>query len=118
MHKLEAEADNEGWVELEHLARSMGLGDTHNRNLAIRMAWMRRYGMVSYDERRKLWRLSRGGERVVEARLRAAAARELEALPEAAMVETMASVVARYHHVDAMTATMLRREFLFGTQPK
>lgn len=118
MHKLAEEADEEGWVELEHLARSMGLGDSHNRNMGVRMSWMRRYGMVSYDDKRKLWRLSSGGDRVVAARLRAAAQRELESLPEEAMVETMASVVSRYRFVDAMTATMLRREFLFGTAPR
>lgn len=118
MHKIVDEGDNEGWVETEHLARTMGLGDTHNRNVAIRLAWMKRYGMVTRDEQRGLWRLSPGGERVVAARLRAASVRQLEALPEDALVETMASVVQRYRFVDAMTATMLRREFLFGTQPK
>lgn len=118
MHKLVEEGDNEGWVELEHLARSMGLGDTHNRHVAMRLAWMRRYGMVVRDDKTGLWRLSRGGERVVTARVRAAAAHELEALPEEALVETMASVVQRYRFVDSMTATMLRREFLFGTAPR
>src|SRR5215467_12719726 len=84
MHKIESEADAEGWVELEHLARAMGLGDSHNRNVGARLAWMRRYGMVTRHEQTGLWRLSRGGERVVTARLKAAQARELEALPEAA----------------------------------
>src|SRR5215467_579662 len=91
MHKLVDEADNEGWVELHHLARSLGLGDDHNRNLAVRMAWMRRYGILERDDKTGLWRLSRGGERVVAARVKAASVRELEALPEAAMIETMAS---------------------------
>lgn len=118
MHKLVEEGDNEGWVDTEHLARAMGLGDTHNRNVSIRLAWMRRYGMVTRDEQRGMWRLSRGGERVVAARLRAASVRELEQLPEDALVETMASVVQRYRFVDSMTATMLRREFMFGTQAR
>jgi len=118
MHKIEAESDNEGWVELEHLARAMGLGDTHNRNVGSRLAWMRRYGMVTRHEQTGLWRLSRGGQRVVAARVKAATQHELEALPESAMVETMASVVSRYRFVDAMTAAMLRREFLFGTQAR
>jgi hypothetical protein len=116
MHRMVDEADDQGWIETEHLARSLGLGDDHNRNVAIRMAWMRRYGMLERDDKRGLWRLSRGGMRVVQARVRAAAAKELESLPEEALIETMASVVTRYRFVDAMTATMLRREFLFGTQ--
>jgi len=118
LQKIVHEGDDQGWIDTEHLARSMGLGDDHNRNVAIRLAWMRRYGMVVRDDAKGLWRLSRGGERVVSARLRAATVHELEALPEEAMVETMASVVSRYRLVDSMTATMLRREFLFGTQPK
>jgi len=118
MQKLLAEADAEGWIETEALARAMGLGDDHNRNVAIRLAWMRRYGMIERDENRGLWRLSRGGGRVIEARLRAAATRELESLPDESMIEVMANVTSRYHLADRMTATMLRREFLFGTQPR
>ena len=118
MHKLVEESDDEGWVELEHLARSMGLGDNHNRHVATRLAWMRRYGMLERDEKRGLWRLSRGGERVVVAKVKAAAQRDLEALPDAAMVEVMANVSARYRFTDRMTAQLLRREFLFGTQAR
>jgi hypothetical protein len=88
------------------------------RNVGIRLGWMRRYGMVERDEERGLWRLSPGGQRVIQARLRAAAQRELEALPDEALVQAMQSVVSRYRFVDAMTATMLRREFMYGTQPR
>jgi predicted transcriptional regulator len=110
MHKISAE----GSVRTEELAEAIGLTG-HNPNVGSRLSWMRRYGMV---KRRKdgLWLLTAGGERVVEARLRAAALDELQALPEEAMVATMASVVSRYRLLDAMTAAMLRREFMFGTQ--
>jgi len=118
LQKILAEHDAEGWIETEALAQTMGLGDDHNRNVSIRLAWMRRYGMIERDEQRGLWRLSRGAERVIEARLRAASTSELEALPDEAMVEVMANVVSRYHHADAMTAHLLRREFQFGTQPR
>ena len=112
MHKISAE----GTLQTEELAESLGLGRDHNANVGIRLAWMRRFGMVRRDPKRGLWGLSRAGERVVEARLRAAALDELQALPEEAMVATMASVVSRYRLLDATTAAMLRREFMFGTQ--
>ena len=112
MHKIAAE----GSIQTVELAQAIGLGDDHNANVGIRLAWMRRLGMLTRDPKSGLWRLSRGGERIVEARLRAAALDELQALPEEAMVATMASVVSRYRLLDATTAAMLRREFMFGTQ--
>jgi DNA-binding IclR family transcriptional regulator len=116
LQKIAAEEDAEGWVELEPLARSLGLGDDHNRNVAVRLAWMRRYGMLARDDEKGLWRLSPGGLRVVQAKVKAAAQHDLEELPDEAMVEVMANVAARYRFADATTAHLLRREFLFGTQ--
>jgi len=118
LQKIAVENDAEGWVELEHLARSLGLGDNHNRNVATRLAWMRRYGMLQRDEQRGLWRLAPGGVRVVQARIKAAAQQDLEELPDEAMVEVMANVAARYRFTDPTTAHLLRREFLFGTQAR
>ena len=74
--------------------------------------------MIERDEERGLWRLSPGGSRVVAAKVRAAGKRELEALPDEAFVEVMANVSHRYAHADRMTAHLLRREFMFGTQPR
>jgi hypothetical protein len=118
MFKLTEESGDEGWLETEYLAGALGFNGDHLRNVGIRLGWMRRYGMVERDEERGLWRLSPGGQRVIQARLRAAAQRELEALPDEALVQAMQSVVSRYRFVDAMTATMLRREFMYGTQPR
>jgi DNA-binding IclR family transcriptional regulator len=116
--KLDAEGDSDGWVETEHLARALGLGDRANPNVGVRLAWMRRFGMLERDEKSGLWRLTSGAHRVIEAKLRAASKRELETLPDEAMVEVMANVAHRYRFTDSMTATLLRREFLFGTAPR
>jgi hypothetical protein len=117
MLKLEQEADDEGWIETEYLANAMGFNGDHHRHVGIRLGWMRRYGMLERDEQKGLWRLTPGGQRVIAARLKAASQRQLEALPDESMVEVMANVAARYHFTDSMTAHLLRREFLFGTQP-
>jgi hypothetical protein len=101
-------------VTTEQLADSMGLAG-RNVNVGSRLSWMRRFGMVRRSTK-GLWCVSSGGGRVIEARARAASETELKALPDEAMVETMASVVSRYRFLDTTTAAMLRREFLFGTQ--
>jgi hypothetical protein len=79
---------------------------------------MRRFGMLDFDPQTRGWRLTRGGERVVEARLRAAAARTIDAVPDEQMVDVMSHVTARYRLGDPMMAAMLRREFVFGTRSR
>jgi hypothetical protein len=116
LQKILKEVDESGWIETSVLAGLLGLGEEHHRHVGIRLAWMRRFGMIERDEQKGLWRLSRGAVRVVDARLRAVTAQELLELDDAAMVEVMASVISRYRLADPMTATMLRREFMFGTQ--
>src|SRR3954467_8118127 len=95
MLKLDAEG---GEAQTWELAEAFGFPEDGRQAIGIRMAWMRRYGMLDFDEERRLWRLSKGGERVVQARVKAAASKQIEALPDEAMVEVMASVTSRYRH--------------------
>jgi hypothetical protein len=118
MLKLEAEAGEEGWVEVELLAAAMGFEEEGLGAPARRLAWMRRYGMVEYDRERRLYRLTEGGERVTQAKLRAGQSRAIEAVPDEAMVEVMSSVLTRYRHGEPMLAHLLRREFQYGTAPR
>lgn len=117
MLKLEAEADDEGWAETEHMARALGFGDD-GRPLGSRFSWMRRYGMLEFDGKRKMWRLTEAGQRVTKARVRAATSNGIERLPDEAMIDVMAKVTQRYLHGSPLIAHMLRREFLFGTKPR
>lgn len=111
--------DDEGWCETYDLASSFGFGD-HLQPLGIRLSWMKRYGMVDHREAKSgltsAWRLSAGGWRVIDAKLKATQRNALEKIPDEAMVDVMADITARFHRGDAMLATMLRREFAFGTQ--
>jgi hypothetical protein len=113
MLKLDAEG---GEAETWELTEALGFGENGRMPVARRLSWMKHYGMLEFDEKRHLWRLSKGGERVVHARMRAAASRQIEALPDEAMIDVMASVTTRYRHGEPMIADLLRREFLFGTQ--
>ena len=113
--KLEAEGNAEGWLDTQTMAESLGFEEA--AKLAPRLSWMRRYGMLEYDPKGRLWRLTAGASRVTEARLRASQASVIERLPDESLVEVMAGVATRYRLGDPMVATMLRREFLFGTAP-
>lgn len=114
MLKIEAERDADGWVEARHMAQAVGFGDDVGP-VSSRFNWMKRYGMLEYDPQKRLWRLTPGGQRVATARVRAGAAKQIEALPDEAMIQVMANVTTRYWRGDPMTAAMLRREFLYGT---
>lgn len=117
MLTLADRGDNNGWAPTHDLASTLGFGD-ELQPLGIRLAWMRHYGMVERHHLKgeSLWRLTNGGNRVIDAKLRAAQQRTIEAIPDEAMVAVMADITRRYHHGDEMLATMLRREFAYGTK--
>ena len=98
-------------------AEALGMSDDV-RSVGRRAAWMRKFGIFDFDEERRLWTLSDAGERVVRAKLRAATAKTVDAVPDESMVDVMAHVTSRYRQGDQMLATMLRREFMFGTSPR
>ena len=115
--KLEKEADLEGWVETAAAADALGFGD-NSLPISRRFAWMRRYGMLEFDPRRKMWRLTPGAQRVTEARTRAAGAKRMERLDDESLIEVMSKVTQRYLHGSPLVASMLRREFLYGTKAR
>ena len=118
MLKIEAEADYDGWVGTEQLAHLLGFKNGDGTfPVAHRLSWMKRFGMVDYDGEKRMWRLSEGGRRVTASRLRAAQSKAIEAIPDESMIEVMAGVTTRYVHGSPMLAHMLRREFMYGTQP-
>lgn len=118
MVRLAEESNGSGkGVTTAQLADALGFEpDGDRRPVGIRLAWMRRYGMVAFSETDRAWRLSPGGRRVIQAQERAAEIAVVDQLPDETMVEVMAHVTSRYRHGQAMLAHLLRREFLFGTQ--
>ena len=115
MWHLHEHANGHG-VASQELADLLGFEEGDARPVGIRLAWMRRYGMVAFDDRERTWRLSRSGERVMEAKLRAPALRVVDQMPDEAMVEVMAHVTSRFQRGESMLGHMLRREFLYGTK--
>jgi len=116
MYRLAEMANGRG-VSSPDLAETLGFeAEDGARPVGIRLAWMRRYGMVAYDESAKLWKLSRGGERVVNAQLLAPELKVVDEMPDEKMVEVMAHVTSRFQRGEKMLGHMLRREFMFGTK--
>ena len=118
--RLAREGDNEGWADTHWMAEAVGLRSDNGgpRAMGMRLAWMRKYGMVEYEGKTKMWRLTPGGVRVTTAHLKAAQERSIKAVPDEALVDVMSHVTSRYMLGDPMIAHLLRREFLFGTKPR
>jgi len=119
MMKIVDEGDDEGWVETRALAAALGAEENEKVGaLGVRLTWMRRFGMMEFDEKKRLWRLSESGDRITRAKLKAATEKTIEAVPDEALVDVMAHVTARYRLGDPVVAAMLRREFRHGTDPR
>src|SRR5215831_4701793 len=113
-----AEHRNGGISALE-LADELGFdAEEGGRSVGIRLAWMKRYGMVAFDEGNRSWSLSAGGDRVVAAQLRAPELKVVEKMPDEKMIEVMALVTSRFQRGETMLGHMLRREFAFGTKKR
>lgn len=104
-----------GGMTSKELADAIGLANA--KGVGSRAAWMRRFGIFDFDEATGMWTLSEGGQRVVTAKRRAAALRQVEDVPDESMIDIMSHVTARYRLGDPMVSHMLRREFLYGTTP-
>jgi hypothetical protein len=116
LHLAEAVNGSHSGIPTSELADLLGFSEGDNRPVGIRLAWMRRYGMVAFDQTEKLWSLTAGGQRVTQAHLKAPALKVVDQMPDESAIELMAHVTSRYHRGEPMIAAMLKREFLYGTQ--
>jgi len=116
MLRMRDEANDRGEVTAAELADALGLSD-EVRNVAIRLAWMKRYGMTTYSDERQAWALAPGGQRVIAAKAKAALSERIDNVPDDQLIDVMAHVTTRYRYGDPVIATMLRREFAYGTSP-
>lgn len=112
------ETGGAGGATAKELAEAFGLKKEDTRKISTRLTWMRRFGMFAFDSKTGMWSLSESGERIVKAKTKAAAAKAIDAVPDDSLIETMAHVTTRYRLGDPVLATMLRREFAFGTSPR
>ena len=112
-------AQGGGGISAADLAAELGWDDHDGtRAIGMRFAWMKKYGMLKYDEKNHLWIISEGGERVLAAQRAAAMKDVIEAVPDEGMIEVMAHVTSRFRLGDPMVGHLLRREFVYGTSPR
>ena len=112
----EAGADG---ISSTDLAAEIGYDDLDgHRSVGMRFAHMRKWGMLAFDEKRRLWRLTEGAERVLASQQLSATQTVIERVPDEEMIAIMSHVTTRYRLGDPMVATMLRREFQYGTSPR
>jgi hypothetical protein len=112
------ETGGAGGATAQELAEAFGFKREEVLKITTRLTWMRRFGIFDYDAKTHMWTLSESGQRVVKAKLKAASAKAIDTVPDDSLIETMAHVTTRYRLGDPVLATMLRREFAFGTSPR
>lgn len=116
MLKIRDEQNDLGEITAKELAEALGISE-QTQAVAIRLAWMRRFGMLTFNAERRGWSLAAGGQRVVASKLKAARAEQIDELDDGSMIDVMAHVTTRYRYGDPLIATLLRREFAYGTSP-
>ena len=105
----------EGPMSSLELAESLAMDDIPgHRSVGSRFARMRSFGMVSFDEKTRIWMITDNAERVLEAQRKSATQRKIAAIPDDALVEVVSDAMTRRRLGDPVLAEMLRRETQFG----
>ena len=104
-----------GYATTLELAEALAMDDVSgHRSVGSRFARMRSFGIVSFDDKTRVWSITDASERIMEAQARAAVQRKIAAIPDEAMVEVMADAMTRRRLGDPVLADMLRREAQYG----
>lgn len=121
LHILNDVADEEGWASSEVLANAIGIKPRGKdprgprRCVAMRFAWMARYGWVRRDPTNTMWRLTKDGEELISGKLRPALKQSLKEMRPADRVMLMREMTTAYRNAPQSAATMYRREWIHGT---
>lgn len=109
-------ADGDGTVSTLDLATAMDLGTKHPlSNTGVRLAYLRRIGMVQRDPDTKRWYLTQLGSQYVAGRLSATQQRALESLrSEGAAWAATESLSRLLRDAGDSQATMMRRQWQHG----
>lgn len=109
-------ADADGMVTTLDMATAMDLGTKHPlSNVGVRLAYLRRIGMLERDPDNKKWYLTSIGQQYVAGRLSATQQRALESLrTEGAAWAATESLSALLKEAGDAQATMMRRQWQHG----
>ncbi len=86
------------------------------RCVGIRMAWMKRYGVVEKNEKKhKSWKLTPTGEALLDGTLGKTQESALEKVKDTQLLHLATAISERYVTADDIGATMMRRAWQYGT---
>lgn len=109
-------ADDEGQISSAELADALGLSGLKHprRNVAIRLSWLKRYGVLYRDETTQKWGLTPVGETLINGNLRAAERRLLEGLDQGKLYAVIREVSRSMVEAHDEAATMAARQWRHG----
>ena len=107
----------DGYISSGDLADALGMSSLENptRNVAVRLGWLKRYGIVERHEDGVRWGLTRAGDALINARLDQAEAKALDDLDPDKLLIVMQRVGSTMAHAGAEAATMAQRDFRNAT---
>lgn len=114
VHVVAECADPEGWTSTTDVAVRAGVGEENARSVAVRFAWMRRYGIMEKEPKRHKarWRLSEAGlEMLAGANLNHGLRAALRSLKDSEIVAASHTLAGRFRDASAPHAAMTRREW-------
>jgi hypothetical protein len=116
LYALEEHADDDGTVSSRELAEGLGLTGMKNphQNIAIRLSWLKRYGVVYRDQETGRWGLTPVGETLMHSNLRAAERRLLEGLDPDKLLVVMQQLGGAMINANSEAATMAAREWRYS----
>lgn len=113
LFKLADTLNEEGVATTYEMAHSMGLDQEQARHVAIRLAWMARFGVVKKQGTRSgetLWTLTPAGRSMLDGKLSGGARDLIGALSDAQKVTVMEALAGRAKQ-NRLWGTMLRRQW-------
>lgn len=108
--------DPKGWARTPDIAEKLGIsGDKANNSVGIRLAWLRRFGVMDHQPPKR-WRLAPFGEVFLNGALPVQDERRLAEMRPEQWLTLTRWLSQRYHEGGAPTGHLMRREWTRGTK--
>ena len=111
---FEDHADEDGLVTSQGLAEGLGLNEAPTRNVAIRLSWLKRYGVVYRDQDANAWGLTEIGRRVLHGGLTTAQRRALGNVDDDDLFAIMSEVGGKIMGAHAEAAILTERQWRYN----
>jgi hypothetical protein len=101
--------DEAGYVQSLDIAVALNLGEGGKQSASVRLSWMRRYGVVDYDDGG--WCLTDDGERALQASASKGLTKAVEATSDPSLLEATHLLAERRRRAGSVFQTLSRREW-------